>query len=137
MLTSLFSALTDLVNSPYPRSQLEIFHQGQVLLQVFNQNDVKKWDLALPTNQEGGVMVNVFFNKNKRNNGQNYSRFSKSPLFGLFTLHEYQKGRVKSFFMPVSKQKSIRETAFLIQKILLEIYELPNDTPLDIFVRAY
>lgn len=134
---SIEKSLSDLINSPYAGTQMDVFYKGQVILQAFNQSDAKNWDSDLLLNKEGGIILNLFFNKNKRNNKENYLRFKKSPFYKDFMFEEMNKGRVHSYSCPISKNVSTRDLANRIIEIIVEVYEIEEKEPLEILVRAF
>ena len=45
---------------------MDVFHKGLVVLQVFNQSDVKNWSFDIPLNEEGDSFKFVFQQKIRR-----------------------------------------------------------------------
>lgn len=137
MKNSIENFLKSLITSKYPKTQMDVCHKGQVILQVFNQTDAKEWRFDLPLNEEGGVILNLFFNKSKNNNEENYSRFKETSFFNDFLLVEMNKGKIKSFYLPISSSIPIREIAQMINKVIFQVYQIDADEPFDILVRAF
>jgi len=134
---SLERSLRDLINSRYPKTQMDVFYEGQVILQVFNQSDVRNWSFELPLNKEGGVIVNLFFNNGKRNNVNNYSRFKTTSFYKDFIHIAMNKGKVNSYYLPISRNLQTEEIANRLVEIILEVYEIQKDEPLEILVRSF
>jgi hypothetical protein len=127
----------ELINSKYPKTQIDIHFEQQVVLHVFNQSDAKNWSINVPLDKEGGILINLFFNQNKKNNSQNFMRFEKCEFYQDFTLIEMNKGKVLAYYAPVSKLVSISDAAMKICRIIIEVYDLNKFDPLDIYVRIY
>ncbi|MCB9352835.1 MAG: hypothetical protein H6573_35930 [Lewinellaceae bacterium] len=54
MKNTIENSLKSLITSQFPKTQMDVFHKGLVVLQVFNQSDVKNWSFDIPLNEEGG-----------------------------------------------------------------------------------
>jgi hypothetical protein len=134
---SIKQGLMELINSKYPKTQIDIHFEQQVVLHVFNQSDAKNWSINVPLDKEGGILINLFFNQNKKNNSQNFMRFEKCEFYQDFTLIEMNKGKVLAYYAPVSKLVSISDAAMKICRIIIEVYDLNKFDPLDIYVRIY
>jgi hypothetical protein len=131
---SIEQSLEDLMNSHYPKTQMDVFYKGQIVLQVFNQSDVKKWSIELPLNEEGGMVINLFFHKNKEDN---HERFKRADFYSDFSLKKLNKGKVNSYYVPISKNVPYKEISNRLQKIILEVYDIEKEEPLEILVRAF
>ncbi|MCB9350174.1 MAG: hypothetical protein H6573_22085 [Lewinellaceae bacterium] len=137
MKNTIENSLKSLITSQFPKTQMDVFHKGLVVLQVFNQSDVKNWSFDIPLNEEGGIVLNLFFNKNKKNNKENYSRFEESPFFKDFIFVELNRGKIKSFYSPIPRATPIGEIARMINTIISQVYQIGPGEPLDILVRAF
>lgn len=135
--SSLEKCLKDLVNSNFPKTQMDVFYKGQVVLHVFNQSDVSTWNFKLPLHEEGGIVINLFFNDRKLDNEENHQRFKGASFFGDFILRKMHRGKISSYYLPVSKSVSQKNAANSIIEILSTVYQIEADEPLEIFVRVY
>lgn len=135
--SSLEVCLKDLVNSKFPKTQMDVFYKGQVVLHVFNQSDVRTWSFKLPLHEEGGIVINLFFNDRKQNNEENHQRFKSSSFSNDFILRKMHRGKISSYYLPVSKSVSLKNAANDIIEMLSTVYEIEADEPLEIFVRVY
>lgn len=136
-IPALENSLLKLISSRYPKTQLDILWNGQVVIQVFNQSDVKKWSYPLPLNQEGGIVVNLFFHKTKRNNQDNYIRFKGLDIFDQFTLRKMDKGRLMAFYLPISNKINTEEMSDTVSNLLFDVYGIDFKSPLEFYVRSF
>lgn len=132
--SNLERALKDLMNSRYAKTQMDIFYKGKIAVQVFNQSDVKKWDFGLFLNEEGGVVLNLFFHKKKVDS---HLKFKKSTFYNDFSLRKMNGGKVDSYYSSISKNVPSKVVANRIIKIIIEVYEIEEDEPLEILVRSF
>jgi hypothetical protein len=130
-------SLRELLASSYPRTQMDVHYRGQVVLQVFNQSDAKNWGHDLFLNNEGGIVVNLFFNQKKNNNEGNLARFKSSVFYGNFQLIEMNKGRVQSYYWAISSSIPVNKISEMIERIIIEVYSIEENTYYEIFLRVF
>ena len=82
---NLKSCIDTLKFTKEPGTQLDLFREnGQVIIQIYKQRDVLTWGLEIYLDDPDGLVLEVLFNKAKKNNNENYARFIKSELFKHF-----------------------------------------------------
>ena len=136
-IPGLENSLLKLISSRYPKTQLDILWNGQVVLQVFNQSDVKKWNYQMPLNEEGGIVLNLFFHKTKRNNQDNHIRFKGLDIFDQFILRKMDKGRLMAFYLPISIMANTVKMSETISNLLFDVYGIDFKSPLEFYVRSF
>ncbi|MEZ5045306.1 MAG: hypothetical protein R2828_35755 [Saprospiraceae bacterium] len=136
-VTSLEEFIGSLKNSKSPRTQMDVFYEEQIVMQVYNQYDVKNWDMELPETlyKEGGILVELSFNKNKRNNKANLERFKEAHFFSEFVL--FEEGITESYFLPISSLVSDKAIERKISEIIYSVYNLEKSDQLDVLVRSF
>lgn len=134
---SIKELLYSLINSEYPRTQMDIFYQGQVIMQIYNQSDVKKWDVDLPItlSENGGVVMDLTFTKGKINNSENFKRFLESPFFDEFI--SSREKSIQSYFSSISNPFSLDTLAKKVTDIIFTVYEIKSPEKIEVFVRAF
>jgi hypothetical protein len=130
-------SLRELLARSSPRTQMDVHYHGQVVLQVFNQSDAKNWGHDLSLNNEGGIVVNLFFNQKKNNNDDNLLRFKSSVFFRNFQLIEMNKGRVQSYYWSIPGSIPVNKISEMIERIIIEVYGIEEDTYYEIFLRVF
>ena len=130
-------SLSQLINSELPKTQMEIYYNEQIVLQVFNIADVKKWNLKIPLRLEDGILLDIFFHKKKKHNRKYFSRFKKSSFFQEFVLVETESGKIRSYYSIIPENITEELASEKIFKIINEICHLKDGKPVDILVRAF
>ena len=126
-----------LVNSKYPRTQLDVFYKKQIVLQVFNIEDVKRWDSGIKNllNHEDGILIEVSFNKNKNNNKENFNRFKSRSDFSFFS--KFKEDSNVSFFRSFSSPIEVRKVSNYLSDLVLEVYEIESSESVEFLVHAF
>lgn len=126
-----------LVYSKHPRTQLDVFYKKQIILQAFNIEDVKKWEGEIKNllNHEDGILIELAFNKNKKNNESNLKRFKSHSEFSCFS--EFKEGRNISFFRSFPAPIEFKKISKYISDLILEVYEIPSSESVDFLVHAF
>jgi hypothetical protein len=124
--------LTEFIRSFYNSTerniQLDIFHDGEVLLQVYKTNDVLKWKSDVKV-ENGDVILELCFNKNKRRS--NYDSFKNSDFLDSFKSVDLEGGDI--FWKQINSESESLE--FIIIELLSDVFKIKDEV--DIYVRAY
>jgi len=77
---SLEEVLVKFLNMNDKGMQLDLFRddEGSLVIQLFKGSDVKKWSYNFEVKNDSDIIFNIFFNKNKKNNYENYERLINS-----------------------------------------------------------
>ncbi len=138
MLVEIENHLKNLMSAKYTNAQFDIHHtNGQVLMQVFNQSDVKLWNLPVELDfyKDGGIVIDLTFNKHKDDNTKNFKRFQTAPFYEKFILLEEGK-TVKSYFHTIPNTVSLTLLADTLLNILQTVYDLRTKN-VDMFFRVF
>lgn len=127
--------LSDLINSPYPKTQMDVLCKGMIVLQVFNQADAMNWGFELPMHPKGGLLINLFFHKGK---SKMHERFKDLPYSREFTLVKLDKDRVDSYYLAISSEVKLMEVALRLDQIVKDMCENEIDiNSIEVYVRAF
>jgi hypothetical protein len=127
--------LLDLMNSPYPKTQMDVFCNGEIIIQAFNQADAKSWGFELPLSPDGGILLNLFFHKGK---AEKHERFKKLPYLKEFNLVKLDKERVYSYYLVVSSKVAVATIAMKIDQIVNDMCEIEQSVnSIEVYVRAF
>ena len=137
VVDQLMSSLRDLIESDMPNTQMDIFYADQVIMQIYDQSDVKGWNLPveIPFGKKGGIVIDLTFNKAKRRNKENLQRFMSSSFFSNFIMLD--EGYAKTFLFPIDSQISIKEITQILSKLILEVYDFKENDIFEVRVRAF
>ena len=124
----LANSIKSFYNSIETNIQLDIFHNGEVLLQVYKTNDVLKWKNDVKV-EVGDIILELCFNKNKKRS--NYDKFKKSIFFDSFKKVDLEGGDV--FWKQINSEHENLELT--IVQLLSDVFEITDE--IEIYVRAY
>jgi len=115
--------------------QFDIFRSNkQVLLQVYRQYDVERWQDGFSLTDSKGIIIELHFHKDKTDNEENLERFKDSDLFGRFEQLSVQ-GQ-SSYFLGVGSNTPNSEIGDCIWEIINVIYSL-SDERIEFTLNAY
>ena len=122
---NLTNLLEILKNNKEPNAQLDIFRDnGQVLIQIYKQRDVLTWGLDIKLEDTEGIVIEILFNKIKKNNNANYLRFINSELFTHFIKIDNVKH--DTWFAVFSSKWQTEEIFNFIINLINDVYKLKN-----------
>ncbi|WP_282777918.1 hypothetical protein [Phaeodactylibacter xiamenensis] len=127
----------DLRHSKYPKTQMDIYYDKQLVLQLFNQKDINSWELKIPIipDKNGGVLIALSFNKEIIDDEQNFDRFFKSPFFKSSVLLSHSGA--ESYFIAYPSSMSDNAIAEKVKNILNQVYLIDDSAELAVYVRAF
>ena len=112
-----------LMNNTEQNVQLDIFREnGQVLMQVYKQKDVTKWELGVELVDKNGFVNEITFHPNKSKNKENIKRFLESELYKKF--NKYDSIEQNSYFIGIPSNWNIKNIEDIILKILSDIFNM-------------
>lgn len=112
--------------------QLDFFRSnGQVLLQVYKQYDVNKWDLEFNSTDKNATVLEICFHRDKTDNKENFDRFCKSDYCKDFL--ELEKN---SYFYRIESTTSSEKVKDFLLKLIFSIYKL-EDKKIEFTLNAY
>ncbi len=112
-----------LMNNTEQNVQLDIFREnGQVLMQVYKQKDVTKWELGVELVDKNGFVIEITFHPNKSKNKENIKRFLESELYKKF--NKYDSIEQNSYFIGIPSNWNIKNIEDIILKILSDIFNM-------------
>ena len=127
----IFIGIKAFVKSKEENVQLDIFRQnGEVLLQIYKQKDAINWNLGVELDDINGYVAELYFNKGKTNNENNFIQFQKSSLFEEF---KRPKNSNEQYYYEISSTLSKRDIENVILHILNSAYNLENE---EVFIRV-
>ena len=101
--------------------QLDFFRDnGEVLLQFFKGYDIKTWEKFIPNINEGKVLIQILFHKDKTNNNLNYKRFLDYGYPESFVKVDFHNQN--TYFKIVESDFIIKNFMFELEKILQDVY---------------
>ena len=135
--TTLKQFINSLRKSRYPKTQMDIVYEKQIVLQMFNQKDLDNWELKVPitSDEDGGVLIALSFNEEKIGNEQNFDRFFRTSFFKDFVSLTHDN--TESYFLAYSNSMADSDIAEKVKNILRQVYLIEDKTPLEVFVRAF
>jgi len=111
------------MNNTEQNVQLDIFREnGQVLMQVYKQKDVTKWELGVELVDKNGFVIEITFHPNKSKNKENIKRFLESELYKKF--NKYDSIEQNSYFIGIPSNWNIKNIEDIILKILSDIFNM-------------
>lgn len=115
--------------------QLDIFRKnGEVLLQIFKQTDVKGWGLGINITDNKGFVVQLLFHKDKTRNEENYKSFQNSSCFNNFEKINFHGQN--AYFMGIPSKIGLDSFESEIYNILNQVYSF-SDESFDVTLNAY
>jgi len=122
---NLKSCIDTLKFTKEPGTQLDLFREnGQVIIQIYKQRDVLTWGLEIYLDDPDGLVLEILFNKAKKNNNENYARFIKSELFNHFA--KINSIKEDSYFAVISSSWSTDKILNFVNEVVTYIYDLNN-----------
>lgn len=132
MSNNLSLLITTFLSSNEKNIQLDFFRSNEhVLFQIYKQYDVNKWELDFSSTDINSSVIEICFHENKKNNEENFIRFSKSTFHDMFT--ELEKN---SFFYRIHSKTSVTEIVKLLLRLIDSIYDL-NDERIEFTLNVY
>lgn len=114
-------ALAILMDSNESNMQLDIFRRnGNILLQGYRYEDVKKWGLEIDFGNTDGVVFELMFSPAKAGNHLNLERFENSVFKEKFK--SFERVSQNSCFCFFSTQTSINDISRSISDLLNTVY---------------
>ena len=126
------SFIENLKVTDIPKTQIEIYRNGVVLMQIFKSSDVIRWGWNVQGLKEGGVVISLLFNKHKPKNDENHLRFKNLIYYEVFQKQDL-KGN-DEYVMHTSRNAD--EVGDLVADILNKTYEL-GDEEVEVFLNSY
>lgn len=130
-------SLNNLIESDYETTQMDIFYRKQVALQIFKLSNIVNWEIHPPIENIGqeGILLQLAFNSNKRNNKSNYNRFIQHPMSKLFKYVDEEWA--KCFYYSIELPIDISSTSETVVDLLKHTYKPNWFRPFKILVRAF
>lgn len=123
--------IENLRTSIIPDTQIDIYRNRIILMQVFKSSDVIKWGWNLVGLDENGIVISLVFNSQKALNEENYRRFKSLECYNTFEKKDTGGGDMYFVF----DNRNSNELSFL-GDLLNEVYELENDE-IEIYLNSY
>lgn len=129
--------LNKFLKSNYNNTQMDVYLNENVIMQIYNSTNVKKWgivDMEIPN--EEGIIIDLTFNNNKKNNKENVNRFLSSLAYNRFQKVNLDGGEVYFMYLSVINN-NLNDLSGELRSILKEVYNLDETTIIEISVDAY